>query len=66
MVVTINGTRVELEQPVSIQEYLDSSGIPYRTVVVEYNGILPPRQQWREILLQDHDTVEIVKFIGGG
>ncbi|MDP4180396.1 MAG: sulfur carrier protein ThiS [Bacillota bacterium] len=65
-VVTVNGKKVELDKPLSIKEYLDTSGIDSKIVVVEHNFEIPDKNKWSEITLKDGDNLEIVKFIGGG
>lgn len=66
IVLTVNGKRIEMEQPVSISACLDFLGISAEKVVVELNYEIPDRKKWTEIILNDGDNLEIVKFIGGG
>lgn len=66
MSVTVNGKKVELDNSVSISDYLDSIGINPNLVVVEHNYQIPDKKNWASIFLKDGDNLEIVKFIGGG
>jgi sulfur carrier protein len=62
----INGKRVELDQPTALLEYLDSLGVNHRSVAVEHNGVIIERTDYSSTTLQDGDTVEIVRMVGGG
>ena len=64
--VTVNGKRLELEEALTINDYLESAGVDPKIVVVEHNYEIPDKSKWNEITLKDGDNLEIVKFIGGG
>ncbi|NJD04026.1 MAG: sulfur carrier protein ThiS [Ruminiclostridium sp.] len=66
IVFIVNGESIELEEPISISSYLDSTGINPQSVVIEYNYQIPDKQKWKDIILKDGDNLEIVKFMGGG
>lgn len=63
--VTING---EQEEAVGqyLGEYLIARGYRLDTIAVECNGEIVARERLSEICLADGDTVEIVRFVGGG
>jgi thiamine biosynthesis protein ThiS len=62
----INGKTVELEQPTRLRVYLDQLGVNPRAVAVEHNGIIIERSTYEALVLQEGDTVEIVRMVGGG
>jgi sulfur carrier protein len=66
MKLTVNGKTDEIQFAVSIYEYLEQKGIKPGTVVVEHNFEIPDRERWKEIMLNDNDNLEIIKFMGGG
>ena len=35
-------------------------------VAADVNGIIPSRKTWSEIILQEKDRIELVRFVGGG
>jgi thiamine biosynthesis protein ThiS len=35
-------------------------------VAVERNGEIPPRPSWPSVVLGDGDTIELIRFVGGG
>ncbi|BCW95722.1 MAG: sulfur carrier protein ThiS [Fimbriimonadales bacterium] len=64
--VRINGKERELPEPISLLQLLQERGIDPRTVVVEYNYEIVPRDQYEQITLRDGDTLEIVQMTAGG
>ncbi|MFW6279303.1 MAG: sulfur carrier protein ThiS [Bacillota bacterium] len=66
MQITVNGKQEKLVKEISINEFLEKKDQDPKTVVVEYNGKIVKREKWSEILLQENDKLEILKFVGGG
>jgi sulfur carrier protein len=64
--VTINGNRVELSQPVSIAQLLQSADVPPTYLAVEINAEVVPRELHATQLVGDGDAVEVVTLVGGG
>lgn len=62
----INGKQVELERATPLLAYIDKLGVDRRAVAVEHNGTILERAAYEGITLQDGDTVEIVRMVGGG
>jgi sulfur carrier protein len=62
----INGKKVELEHPIQLLAYLDQLGVNPRVVAVEHNGSIIERAVYNTVMLQEGDTVEIVRMVGGG
>lgn len=63
--VRINGEPVDAAGQ-TLEQYLRSVGYDRRHVAVEKNGEIVPRAQYEAVELADEDTVEIVRFVGGG
>ena len=66
VLITLNGERFELEQPLSVAALLDRLEIDPRRVAVEHNLTIIKRHTFPEVVVGDGDTVEIVNFVGGG
>jgi thiamine biosynthesis protein ThiS len=66
VVITLNGERFELEQPLSVTDLLTQLEIDPRRVAVEHNLNIIRRNTFPEVIVDDGDTVEIVNFVGGG
>ena len=62
----INGRMVELERPTELLAYLAQLGVNPRAVAVEHNGAIVERSAYGNVTLQEGDTVEIVRMVGGG
>jgi thiamine biosynthesis protein ThiS len=62
----INGKAVELERPTRLLDYLDHLGVNARAVAVEHNGTIIERAEYDAVTLQEGDTLEIVRMVGGG
>jgi thiamine biosynthesis protein ThiS len=66
MRITVNGTAEDLEQAMTIADYLEYKAIETILVVIEWNFTTPPREEWSRIALGDGDNLEIIKIVGGG
>lgn len=64
--LTVNGTPVELEQPVSIAELLHQLGVPPNYLAVEINAEVIPRAEHASHAVVEGDEVEVVTLVGGG
>lgn len=62
----LNGKSVALEQEQPLSEFLTAQQFDYRTIAVERNGEIVPKAEYGNIRLSDADTLEIVRFVGGG
>lgn len=64
--ITVNGEKRTLENPVTVTEYLkDCNYVPVQ-VVVELNEEIIKRETYDTTVLKDGDVVEILQFMGGG
>ena len=64
--VQVNGRPVELAGPTALLDYLRELGVDARAVAVEVNGEILERERYGTCTLQDGDTIEIVRMVGGG
>ncbi|MDE5570085.1 MAG: sulfur carrier protein ThiS [Ruminococcus sp.] len=63
--VKINGTLTEADGK-SISEILAELGYSDRRVAIELNMEIVPKSEYDGTVLKDGDSVEIVRFVGGG
>ncbi len=49
----INGKTVELEKPTPLLDYLEKLGVNARSVAVEHNGEIVPRNSFTRVTFQD-------------
>lgn len=66
MQIQLNGEGKALDEPITVQDLVDSLGLTGRRIAVEVNEEIVPRSQHGETCLADGDSVEIVHAIGGG
>jgi len=64
--VVVNGEAREVAEGATVQDLLDDLGRHPRTVAVEYNGLILPRERYATTRLSDADRLEIVGFVQGG
>ena len=63
--VPINGKQ-EQAAGMTILAYLQQAGYTPERVVVEKNLEIIPRESLNSTLLEDGDSVEVLRFVGGG
>ena len=66
MHVVVNGDRREVADGATIASLLAELELEPRTVAVELNQDIAPREQYGEQRLADGDRLEIVTLVGGG
>ncbi len=66
ILVTINGSKVELPEATTLQSYLESKGLHQRRLAVAHNGNLVVRKDYATTIIEDGNTLEIVRPVGGG
>ena len=63
--VRINGEEKNLAGR-NLLEYLTEVGFEPERVVVERNLEIIPQAGLGEVMIQDEDTIEVLRFVGGG
>ena len=66
VVITLNGERYELDEPISVAGLLAKLEIDPRRVAIEHNLEIIKRHTFPDVVVGEGDTVEIVNFVGGG
>lgn len=66
LTILLNGEVHRSAEGTSVGELLAELGRHPRTVAVELNGRILPRQEYDSTLLSDADRVEVVGFVQGG
>lgn len=61
-----NGTTISLEKAQTLQEFLTVRGFDTGRIAAELNGDIIPRKEYGNVLLREEDTLEVVRFVGGG
>ncbi|ABX09251.1 sulfur carrier protein ThiS [Prochlorococcus marinus] len=69
MKITVNGLLKVFQNsstPLSLSEVIKDLGHNPKLIVVEFNGIILPQQDWDNQAVKDGDNLEIVTIVGGG
>lgn len=64
--ITVNGELREIPAQSTIAALLRSLGLNEQATVVQRNEDIVDRQRFGDTVLADGDTVELVRFVGGG
>jgi sulfur carrier protein len=64
--IRLNGEPFELEAGSTVLDLLERLDRHPRTVAVEHNGDIVPRERYGEVGLRAGDRVEVVHFVQGG
>ncbi len=67
--LVVNGETREYEHnrcPATVSQLLDELALPATMIVVELNGEIVPREAFPVQALSAGDSVELVRFVGGG
>lgn len=63
--VTVNGQQKDIAGQ-NLQQYLTEAGFEVSRVVVERNLEIVPKDELGKITIQDQDSIEVLRFVGGG
>ncbi|SMF03814.1 sulfur carrier protein ThiS [Desulfovibrio gilichinskyi] len=66
MIVIVNGKETEINDEMTVLALLDLKQIASETVVVELNKEIIPSDTFDNIMLNDGDHLEVLRFVGGG
>ncbi len=66
MELTVNGESRDVQGVQTIADLLALHNVQARTVVVEHNRDIIPRDRYADTRLQDGDRLEIVQMMAGG
>lgn len=66
MEIRLNGDTHAVEEGDTVLDLLEALDRHPRTVAVEYNGDILPRERYGETSLSAGDRVEVVHFVQGG
>jgi len=64
--ITANGDAYTVDAGASVKDFVEQQELAMERVVVEYNGQPLPRAEAASTILQDGDTLEVVRIVAGG
>ena len=66
MKIQVNGEERQLDASVTVGDLVETLGLRQGGVVVEKNLRIVPRERMAEELIQDGDSLELIRLVGGG
>ncbi|MBC3888489.1 sulfur carrier protein ThiS [Acetobacterium paludosum] len=62
----VNGKEVALSKNQKLVDFLEINQYDIRKIAIECNGEILPKSTYQEVILNNEDRLEIVRFVGGG
>ena len=66
MKIKVNGIEKNFNTQLTIIELIDFYKLEYKAIVVERNGEIVRRDDYKTTKIQNNDVIELVRFVGGG
>ena len=66
MEITVNGEKQTVDSQVTVSDLLAKLGIDPETVVIERNLEILSRQNHDQTVMEDGDSIEIIRMVDGG
>lgn len=64
--VNANGKPMPADLPCMLEDFLKQLGLPPKSVVVEHNGEAVAPSEFSHRVIEDKDSLEIVRIVAGG
>ncbi len=62
----LNGQLYYVKETVTISDIINYFNFNDSLLVLEYNNLICDKKNWKEIVIQNEDKIEIVTIVGGG
>lgn len=62
----VNGREIVLKKAQTLYDLLVEQQLNVHTIAVEHNGEIIPKSEYQNKILKNEDTLEIIRFVGGG
>jgi sulfur carrier protein len=66
MQILVNGEQRDVAADANVLQLIESLALAPKTVVVQRNGEIVPREAFGATPLMDGDNLELIRFVGGG
>ena len=64
--VTINGAQTSIQSNTSIRNIIKSYSLNPNSIIVEVNETIIEKKNYNATILNENDSVELIRYIGGG
>ena len=65
-ILTLNGSSYIFNTSFTVFELIQYLGFNKTLIVIDYNGVILEQNLWKQTLLKNHDSLEILSIAGGG
>lgn len=66
MHVMVNGKKETISDLTTVKEFLSLKNLDPKKVVVELNMNIVNRETFDAVMLKENDSLEVMRFVGGG
>jgi thiamine biosynthesis protein ThiS len=66
LTIQFNGQTTTVLEGTTIEDLIQSAGIPSRFCAVERNLEIVPKNRYGATLVEENDSIEVVTLVGGG
>jgi len=66
MIIQLNGNKKEISTDVTITDLLQELDLANTSVVIVLNQTIIQQKETNDISLKEGDTLELIRFVGGG
>ena len=66
MEIRVNGNMETLENSMNLFDFVSSKGLEHSGVVLLVNDEIVKREFWPEKLINENDSLEVLRFVSGG
>ena len=64
--IQLTGKMLKIKENLSIKDLLRKYKLNEKSVAIELNGLILPKENYKKKKIKNRDKIEIVHFIGGG
>lgn len=65
-IMKLNGKGFQLEKSMNLYDFFIEKEIKMDRVVIELNGHIIPKEKFNTTMIKNHDSLEVISFVGGG
>jgi len=66
MSLIVNGKTEPFTHCLTLEQFVRAKGVAHQEVAIELNGAIVPAGTYAQVQIGDGDSIEIVRFVGGG
>lgn len=66
MLIKLNGDMVDIPSDMDVLSLIESKKLDPKSVIVELNMKIIGSDQWTDTIINENDSIEVLRFVGGG